>query len=588
MRLITTTVALSLMTASLGSGCSSDAAESEPTAAIDEDYGKPLYGVDDSAASKADSFDGAAGPREAGLSSTNEVWKATKRWYQTDPAAGLAWPANSPLTWDEKYTAWIAGLEKIDGVDGHDTYRLSTPWGKSLESPRLECAEMAMFLRVTFASWYGLPFYLTAYNASFGGSMYFGHFGIVGTTGARVSGFPKFGNDFKDFTAQMAGKTNDQIVAAWPKDANLRTRSLASNRDDDNAGVLGAGAYSGAYFDEIYLNKRVGHFMTRMLTYFGSIHLASTQNTFNIRPETIRAGDTLLERWQKRGIGHTVVVARVTPLPEGKLSIETFFGSMPRIQGYWYDTNLSKPYFTSELAGGAGTNYEGDKYAALGGGIKRWRTPVSKSGRWYNIVPQADRAAFVDAADLVAIAARPAKFAQLMGELAPEEARAVLLQRIDVARQALRTKPASCSNRERREAAFDDLYELSAQEFDMSETEVDETYRTLEDYVLAELEYNQSKTCCWNSTNSDMYLVAMQLNEERASSSQCVEPVVFKNDNGYKVFSDYAATMGLASRWVAWSEDEPCAQRGVATDLETEHAWAPFCSVREEVLGNED
>jgi len=588
MRFFSATVSLSLIAGSMASGCASDAPESEPTAAIDEDYGKPLYGVDDSAASKADSFDGAAGPKEAGLSSTSEVWKATKRWYQTDAAAGLAWPAGSTLTWDEKYSAWITSLEKIDGKDGHDTYRLTTPWGKSLESPRLECAEMAMFLRVTFASWYGLPFYMTAYNASMGGSMYFGHFGIVNSAGTRISGFPKFGTDYKDYTASLATKTNAQIVAAWPKDANLRTKSLASNRDDDNSAVLGAGAYTGAYFDEIFLNKRTAHFLTRMLTYFGSIHLASTQNTFNIRPETIRAGDTLLERWQRSGIGHTIVVARVDHLAEGKLSIETFFGSMPRIQGYWYDTNLSKGYFTSELTGGEGSNYEGDKYASLGGGLKRWRTPVSKSGKWYNIVPQADRTAFVDGADLAAIGKRPGQFQELMGTLAPNEAREVMLQRIDVARSALRLKPASCSNRERREAAFDDLYELSAEEFGMSETEVDETYRTLEDYVLAELEYAQSKTCCWNSTNSDMYLVVMQLNEERVSDSQCIEPLVFKNDNGYKVFADYAASMGLGSRWVAWSEDEPCAQRAVARDIETDHAWAPFCSVRDEVLGNEE
>ncbi len=580
-----TTLASCLALATL-SACASDAPESEPTASLDEDYGKPLYGVDDSAASKADSFDGAAGPRESGLSSTSEVWKVTRRWYQTDAAPGIAWPADSELTWDEKYAAWVGSLEKIRGVDGFDTYRLSTPWGKTLESPRLECAEMTMFLRVTFASWYGLPFYMTAYNASFGGSMYFGHFGIVGTSGARISGFPKFGTDYKDYTAQMAGKSDAEIVAGWPTDSSLRSKFLTSQKDDDNSALLGDGAYSGAYFDEIFLNKRVGHFLTRLLTYFGSIHLASTQNTFNLRAAAVRPGDTLLERWQKRGIGHTIVVARVEHLAEDKLAIDTFFGSMPRIQGRWYDTNLSKPYFTSELTGGEGQNFDGDRYAALGGGLKRWRTPVSKNGRWYNIVPQRDREVFVDAADLDAIAKRPGEFAALMGELSPEEERAVLLQRIEVARQALRSKPASCANRTRREEAFDELYVLMQDEFGMSPQETDEMYRVLDDYALAELEYNQSKTCCWNSTSSDMYLVVMQLNEERVSDSQCVEPVVFKNDNGYGVFADYAAQIGMADAWKPWTEDEPCAQRDVASDTETEHAWAPFCGVREAVLDN--
>ena len=566
--------------------CGSDGPESEPTAALDEDYGKPLYGVDDSAASKADSFDGAAGPRETGLSSQTEVWKASRRWYQTDPAAGIAWPADSQLTWDQKYSAWIASLEKIDGIDGYTTYRLSTPWGKTIESPRLECAETAMFLRATFASWYGLPFYLTAYNASYGGSMYFGHFGIVNANGTRVSGFSKFGTDFKDYTASMAGKSNDYIVANWPKDAGLRAKRLDGSGDDDNSALLGAGAMSGAYFDEIFLNKRAAHFIIKLLTYFGSIHLASTQNTFNLKPEAIRPGDTLLERWQKSGIGHTIVVARVTPTAEGKLAIDTFFGSMPRIQGMWYDTNLSKPYFTSELTGGEGTNFDGDKYAALGGGLKRWRTPVAKNGRWYNIVPQADRTVFVDGADLVAIAKRPGQFEELMGTLSAEEQRDVLLQRIEVARAALRTRPASCSNRQRREEAFDELYDLMQGEYGLSQSEVDEKYRVLDDYVMAELEYSQSKTCCWNSTTPDMYLIVMQMNEERVSDSQCVEPIVFKNDNGYGQFQAYAQSIGMGSAWKAWTEDEPCAQRAVAQDTEADHAWAPFCSVRDAVLEN--
>lgn len=572
--------------ASLGA-CDSSETEVEPTGDLDQDYGKPLIGVDDSAAGKADSFDGAGGPATAGLSSSTEVWKASRRWYETDAAAGLAWPASSPMTWDEKYAAWVDSLPKIE-KGWYRTYKLRTPWGKELESPRLECAETAMFLRATFASWYGLPFYMTASGAS--GTMYFGHFGIVTSSGANATGFPKFGTAYKDYTTQFANKTNAQILAAWPKDSVLRSKFLTTSKDDDNSEILGAGAYAGAYFDEIYLNKRVGHFMLRLLTYFGSIHLASTQNTFNIKPEAIRAGDTLLERWQKKGIGHTIVTKHVEKLPNGKLSIDTMFGSMPRIQGLWYDTNLSKPYFTSELTGGTGTNYEGDKYAALGGGLKRWRTGVVKSGKWYNIVPQADRANFVDGADLAAIGARPGKFRDLMGTLTAEEQLDVLLQRIDVARTSLRSRPASCSNRQRREEAFTELYKLAQDELGMTAREVDEQYRILDDYVLPELEYAQSKTCCWNSTTSDMYLIVMRMNEEAIGNGlapQCVEPIVFKNNNGYSVFANYAASIGMASQWKAWTEDEPCAQRAVAVDTETTHAWAPFCSVDSTVISND-
>jgi len=187
----------------------------------------------------------------------------------------------------------------------------------------------------------------------------------------------------------------------------------------------------------------------------------------------------------------------------------------------------------------------------------------------------------------VAVAARPGQFETLMGELSAEEQRDVLLQRIDVARTALRSKPASCSNRQRREEAFEELYTLMQDEFGMSASEVDETYRILDDYALPELEYNQSKTCCWNSTTPEMYLIVMQLNEERVSVAQCVEPLPFKNDGGYKAFADYAASIGMASAWKAWSEDEPCAQRNVVTDTEVEPLAAPFCEVRDEVLDND-
>jgi hypothetical protein len=133
----------------LAAGCASDVPEVEPGAALDEDYGKTLYGVDDTAAGKADSFDGVAGPRVAGLSATTEVWKVNRRWYETDAAAGIAWPANSTLTWDEKFAAWVDSLA-VHGEGYTKTFKLSTPWGKTLPAPRLECAETAMFLRATF------------------------------------------------------------------------------------------------------------------------------------------------------------------------------------------------------------------------------------------------------------------------------------------------------------------------------------------------------------------------------------------------------------------------------------------------------
>jgi len=552
--------------------------------AIDTEYGKPLLDVDEGSGGKADTFDGGMGPLTSGLSSSTEVWKVTRRWYETDAAAGVAWEANSSLTWDEKYAAWIESLPRL--ASGYTTtFTMITPWGKTLPSPALECAETAIFLRATFASWYNLPFYMSAGSGN--GRVFYGHFGIVDVNGRGLSGYPKFASAYKDHTALATQLSQEDLLAGWPQDANLRARFLTTQKDDANP-WLGDEAYAGAYFDEIFLNKRVGHFMLRLLTNFGSMHLAGATNTFNLKPAAVRAGDSLLERWQRQGIGHTLVVKHVAPVGETKLEVEAMYGSMPRIQPRWYDTDRSKSYFTSELTGGEGENWEGDAYATLGGGLKRWRTPVVKSGRWFNIVPVADHESYIDSADKAAIAARPGQFEELMGTLSPEEERTIILARIDDARTALAAHPASCSNRQRREEAFDELYALNAEHFWTDAEATDREYRTLEDYVFAELEYSISKTCCWNSTTAAMYQIIMAFNEQRVmdyAEGSCNEPVVFKNTaGGYDVFRDFAASIGQEDAWVAWSEDEPCAQRGVQDDTEVEHAWTPFCEVRDDLL----
>ncbi len=94
--------------------------------------------------------------------SRTQVWTARNKWEDTTTAAaraaGLAWGENSGLTWDEKYARWIDSLGWIPSVDNYSTtVNLTTPWGKTLPSPYLECAEMALFLRITFAAWYELP-----------------------------------------------------------------------------------------------------------------------------------------------------------------------------------------------------------------------------------------------------------------------------------------------------------------------------------------------------------------------------------------------------------------------------------------------
>lgn len=135
-------------------GCVTEPIEGEDDYGIEGDLepGEPL--------GKADSA-GIKGPRVNNDTRATQVWDARNKWEETDTeaarAAGLAWPADSGLNWDEKFAAWIQSMERQAGNDTYyETFTLTTPWGKTLPAPKLECAELAIFLRVTFAAWYFL------------------------------------------------------------------------------------------------------------------------------------------------------------------------------------------------------------------------------------------------------------------------------------------------------------------------------------------------------------------------------------------------------------------------------------------------
>jgi hypothetical protein len=519
-------------------------------------------------------------------SSDTAVWEVYSDWGDTDTTeahkAGLAWGQNSGLNWNEKYALWIASLSKVDGHGGsYKTFEITNPQGKTIVAPVLECAEVAYFLRATFASWYHLPFFMEAVDSD-GTRVFFGHFGWR-TSSGRYKNSNQFKKLYVDYT------NGSYTEANWPKDIKLRGKKLYGS-DDDFQPFIGEDARAGAYFDELFLNKRVGHFLILFLSNFGSIHLADSANTFNIKPEAVREGDVLLERWQKRGIGHTLNVKMVGPgRTPGKLIAELASGSMPRRQPKWEDETASKRYFTLDATGGEGTNYDGDDYAKLGGGLKRWRVARAQGGYYVNTMLPEDLNNWISSTDYAAIAARPGQFEELLDKLDPEDMRDALLTIIEDKRAHLRNYPASCSARTGREEAFDDLYDLMQTRFYMGKLEVDKNYRKFEDYVFAELVYQQSKTCCWNSSTSAMYEIIMDFNTNYVrEGGGCRPPVVFMNDNGYGTFRDYAVSLGRGSEWVDWSEDESCPQRGVSSDLEEEHAWTDFCTIADVLLGPTD
>lgn len=508
-----------------------------------------------------------------------QVWTARNAWDDTDTtaarAAGLAWSANSGLTWDQKYAAWIESMQFVPAADGYSqTVKVTTPFGRSFDSPSLECAEMSIFLRIAFSAWYELPFFMEAMDST-GKRIYFGHNGVR-TSAGRYASSPEFGVAYVDHSR----KTPAEYMASWPKDNRLRTKRVAGGEDTQ---PVFAGAPFGTYLDEVHLNKRVGYFTVMALNYLGSMNLADSANMYNLVPEAVRPGDTLVERWQRSGIGHTLVVKEVLPVGEGNLDVIMISGSIPRRQGKRESGVASKGYFTSQYGGGTGASAEGVEYAKLGGGLKRWRVTKNVGGYWTNTWMRGDEANWINSTDYARIAARPARFQQLLGQVSPEQQKTELLAQIEDSRRHLRNYPASCSARERREGAFAELYSLSQRTWGTSMAEIDRMYRKDEDYVLAELDYTASKTCCWNSSTAAMYEIIMaEANAEIAAAEAagtCAAPTVFMNQsNGYARWQARAQQMGQASAWKAWSEDESCPQRGVASDRVAAVEQTAFCS----------
>ena len=579
-------------------GCAGDEGSLENSLDIttDPEYGKPLLGVDEQRW-KEDSANGSSGPAISADTSSTAVWEVTNNWSDRNtPAAvkaGIAWGENSGLTWDEKYTVWVQEMVQTSSESSYETFEFTTPYGKTLPAPVLECAEIAIFMRAAFASWYQLPFYMSAWTPD--GTAYFGHFGIRSKTG-KYPGMPNFRTKYHDYTGMSQG----DLTGTWPSDPSLRKRFLTIQKDDGQP-FLGEGAYAGAYFDEIFLNKRTGHFLMFLLTYLGSIHLASPDNTFNLVSSEIRAGDLLLIRWQKKGIGHTYILKSVEELSSGQVEAELASGSMPRRQPKWQTAASSKYAFTKSHAGGPGLSSDNYAFAALGGGVKRWRTAKAVNGRYYNVVPLEDQGKYIASTDHLAISQRPEEFDEMLGELSPEAVTDVLVGLIEGYRAHLKQYPASCSARQKREDTFKELYDHLAVHGGGQSTpgpisgggssgwtreDVDRKYRTFEDYIFAPLVYDQSRTCCWNSTTTEMYEAIVAYATEHTydeTTGTCNTPPVFKMVNGgYEPFASYAQAKGIP--WVAWSADETCPQSSVLDDTEQEHGWTAFCSIDEDLV----
>jgi hypothetical protein len=448
-------------------GCSSDDG-------LDEN-GKPTLdgsGYQDEPGGKADGISGARGLPTSADNSSTAVWNVSRDWNERDPEAGMAWPANSGLTWDEKYQAWVDAMEPED-----NTMRFITPYGKTLPAPSLECAEVAIFLRIAFASWYELPFFMEARDR--GERIFFGHFGIRTSSGSWGQ-MPSFKTRYPDFSDQAEAVRNG---APWPSDSRLRDRKIPGGSGDSQPAL--DAEHAGAYFDEAFLNKRVGYYLTLQLSFMGSVNLADSANTWNLEPIATQPGDVLVKRHNFDGIGHTYVVKERKSAGEGQLQLENMSGSMPRRQPRWDNVTQSKSAFTNSHAGGEG-------FEEFGGGLKRWRTARNVNGRWTNVVLPQYADAFIPSTAHARISGRHETLNEILVDLSPQGRLNQLEEGLDDEREHLRNFPASCSARERREKLFVEMYAAGA-ELDMTKEDIDRAHRTLEDYIFAELVYDDSR-----------------------------------------------------------------------------------------------
>jgi len=258
-------------------------------------------------------------------------------------------------------------------------------------------------------------------------------------------------------------------------------------------------------------------------------NVAEPANTYYIKPEYIRAGDVQMHRhhpWD--GIGHTITIQNVN-------SLNGYLQSVSLIQSYmpthpW----ISDGY--SEL-----THYRPnpENYS----GLRRWKRPVKRNGRWY-----LDKDNSV-AASNDEVVNNPETFKELFNISAEEQVNA-LLATIEQSRIAQQDNPNSCRRREDREAAFAMLYELYRTKselyqplgftgeptFDEIRPAVDRLHRTINDFIWAEMHYEGSWVCHWNPGNTEinqsMYDAAVAYNQQIAlANNGCQGLRVFRSEN---------------------------------------------------------
>ena len=119
------------------------------------------------------------------------------------------------------------------------------------------------------------------------------------------------------------------------------------------------------------------------------------------------------------------------------------------------------------------------------------------------------RGDWINSTDYPRIAARPARFETLLGQVSPHSRRPSCSRRSPTRATTSRSTRRRAAARERRERRSK---RSTASPTSSARPRARSTSSTaqLDDYVLGELDYTKSKTCCWNSSTSAMYDIIMK------------------------------------------------------------------------------
>ena len=518
-------------------------------------------------AGKADSAGIPALPVHGDYTAT-QAWVVTNQWEDTDTpdarAAGIAWSANSGLTWDQKYAAWVGSLQQIPTLDNtFTTVTISTPFGKSVPGPKLDCADLAILLRMSFAAWYHLPFYLsptTTTRRSTSVTSACARRPARGTSTSNWSKYADYEHRRRRSTRRTGPRTRRCARAASPRATTCRTSGPARARARSSTRSTS--------------NKRAARLILFTQAFLGSHNMVDSQNTYNLVPEALphrRRADVRARADRRRP--HDDRHARHALAP-GSLQAEAIYGNDPPAQPAWQDPAETKSLFTDDEGGGPSLNtaYGGmTPYSHLNGGLKRLRVAKEKHGYWVNTWMDADEASWINDTDYDAIAARPARFAELLGSSDPAVERDQLLAAIAEKRAYLPRSPGvvrrARRSRERvREALHADAGQLrhDARDGRRAVPHDDRGLRRSR-RSTTRTRARAAGTRRLRDVRPHHGVRAAAAGERRRAASS--RPIFKLTANSYDPFAAFATQTGQASRGCRWTADESCAQAARPHDV---------------------